>query len=165
MEAIVYTSNTGFTERYARMLSAHTDIPVFNVSRAKLELPKGSRVIYLGWLFAGKVKGYKKISRRYKVAAVLGVGLGDSGAQTDAVRRNEKIPDDVAVFTPQGGMYFDKLKGVNRFMIKMLCRMLRGKKRTADEDKMLALIEQGGDYVTEQGLVDVYEYLEEIGES
>lgn len=53
---IVYESKTGFTERYAEMLSAKTGLKAFRVK----ELAKVNReeeVVFLGWMKAGKIQG------------------------------------------------------------------------------------------------------------
>ena len=56
---IVYTSNTGYTEKYAKLLGEQLGLPVFSAEQAD-SLPEGTEVLYLGWLMAGVVKGYKK---------------------------------------------------------------------------------------------------------
>ena len=153
MEAIVYLSLTGHTEAYARMLGEKTGLPVLSLDEAKGTLSKGAKILYCGWLCAGSVKGYKKAAKRYAVSCLCGVGLGETGAQDDAVRKACKVPESVPVFTLQGGMEYEELKGVNRFMIKMLRRMLEGKKdRTPEEDAMLTLVKQGGNFVAEEHL-------------
>lgn len=48
MKAILYTSNTGFTARYAELLGQHTGLPVYTLSQAKRTLPAHAEVIYLG---------------------------------------------------------------------------------------------------------------------
>ena len=54
MEAIVYTSNTGSTARYAKLLGHELGIPVYSAAEAKKTLPAGAGIIYLGWIMAGK---------------------------------------------------------------------------------------------------------------
>ncbi|MDD6610969.1 MAG: hypothetical protein PUE91_01980 [Clostridiales bacterium] len=46
--AIVYTSNTGFTEQYARLLGQKTGLPVYALSEAGKALPPRSSILYLG---------------------------------------------------------------------------------------------------------------------
>lgn len=60
MNAIVYTSNTGHIAQYAKLLGEKTGLLVYELSTALKKLEKGTSVIYLGWLFANSVKGYKK---------------------------------------------------------------------------------------------------------
>ena len=59
-DAIVYTSNTGYTAEYAKIIAKRTGLLVYSFDEARKNLPKKSRIIYLGWLMAGKIKGYKK---------------------------------------------------------------------------------------------------------
>ena len=65
--AIVYTSNTGYTAQYAKLLGKNTGLPVYSLTEAEEKLPGGNCVIYLGWLMAGKVQGYTKAARRYRM--------------------------------------------------------------------------------------------------
>ena len=72
---IVYKSNTGYTKQYAKMLGKALSLPSYELGNVP-ECHKGSDVIYLGWLFAGTIVGYKKCAKRYKVKCVAGVGMG-----------------------------------------------------------------------------------------
>lgn len=148
---IVYTSNTGYTEKYAKLLGEQLGLPVLSAEQAD-SLPEGTEVLYLGWLMAGVVKGYKKAAQRFSVAAVCGVGMGPAGSQDDDVRKNNAIPQEVPVFTLQGGFDRTKLHGIYRFMmgvmIKVMGNSLRKKEnRTPEEDAMLEMVTNGGDFV------------------
>ena len=120
MKAIVYTSNTGFTARYAQMLGQKLELPVLELKTAMKQLPKGTEVIYMGWLFASAVKGYSKANDRFKVCALIGVGLCETGTLIEDVMKTNEVAEGVPVFTLQGGMDHSKLKGINKFMINML---------------------------------------------
>ena len=52
MKAIVYTTNTGNTERYAKMLGQRIGLPVYALEDAKKYLEKNTGIIYLGWIMA-----------------------------------------------------------------------------------------------------------------
>ena len=148
---IVYTSNTGYTEKYAKLLGEQLGLPAFSAEQAD-SLPEGTEVLYLGWLMAGVVKGYKKAAQRFSVAAVCGVGMGPAGSQDSDVRKNNAIPQEVPVFTLQGGFDRTKLHGIYRFMmgvmIKVMGSSLRKKEnRTPEEDAMLEMVTNGGDLV------------------
>ena len=154
--AIVYVSETGFTARYATMLSGKLELPVYTLADALKILPTGTKIVYMGWLMAGSVKDYSKAAQRFDVAAVIGVGLGDTGAQDAAARKACKLPLDLPIFTLQGGMDHSKLKGGYKVGISILTRVMAAKKnRTPDEDRMLALLQEGGDYVHEKELAAV----------
>ena len=164
-DAIVFTSNTGFTAEYARMLGEKTGLPVYSLTDAEKNLSQGSRIFYLGWLMAGKVQGYKKASEKYKIAAVCGVGMGASGTQIADVRKANEISDSMPVFTLQGGFDLKKLHGVYKFMMtcikKAMGKKLAEKKdRTADENDMLDLITNGGSRVSDSNLSEVLKWFE-----
>ena len=57
MDAIIYTTNTGSTERYARLLSHETGLPAYSAAEAGEYISAGAEVIYMGWIMAGSVKG------------------------------------------------------------------------------------------------------------
>ena len=150
---IVYESNTGFTARYAAILSQKLGIPALPLAEVAESLPAGTPVIHMGWLMASSVAGYKKAAKRFAIAAVIGVGLGDTGAQDDAARKACKLPAEVPVFTVQGGMDHVRLRGPYKFAIKLLTKAMSAKKnRTPGEDRMLELLIKGGDYVSEKEL-------------
>ncbi len=157
--AIVYTSNTGYTEMYAKLLSEKTGLPVYSSSEAVKVLDKGATIIYLGWLMASFVKGYKKASKRYNIAAVCGVGLCDTGALLKEVRKAISLPESIPLFTLQGGMDHSKLKGIYKFMINALTKSMSSKaNRDEGEERMLCLLKEGGDYVREENLAAVMEW-------
>ena len=152
-KAIVYVSNTGYTARYAALLSEKLQLPVYSLAEALAQLPKGTPVIYMGWLMAGTVKDYKKAAKFFAVEALIGVGLGDTGAQDDAARKACKLPTEVPVFTVQGGMDINKLKGPYKLVIKMLTKAMASKKDAAPgEARMAKLLQSGGDFVSEKEL-------------
>ncbi|MDD6024768.1 MAG: hypothetical protein PUC06_11140 [Oscillospiraceae bacterium] len=166
-DAIVYTSNTGFTAQYARLLGAATGLPVYALEDAKGQLPPSSSIIYLGWLMAGKVQGYKKAAGQFDIRAVCGVGMGVTGSQMQDVRKANPIPDFTPVFTMQGGFDISKLKGVYKFMMTIMAKTAgRGladkKDRTPEEDMMLELLQHGGNHVTPENLKAVLEWYESI---
>ena len=154
--AIVYVSNTGFTTRYAAMLSARLGIPAHPLAWALKELPAGTPVIHMGWLMAGSVRDCRKAARRFDVRAVVGVGLGDTGAQDEQARKACRLPADVPVFTVQGGMKLSELQGPYRIAIRLLTRAMAAKKNpTPGEARMTALLQVGGDFVSEKELAAV----------
>ena len=65
MKAIVYTTNAGSSERYAKMLSDRAEIPAMTLAEAKKRLAKGDEVICIGWVMANSVKGYRDAAKRF----------------------------------------------------------------------------------------------------
>ena len=158
---IVYTSNTGHTERYAKMLGDVTGLPVCELSEAKKRLTPHERIIYMGWLCASSVKGYGAANKLFDIKAVIGVGLCPTGALLDEVRAAIKLPSDTPLFTVQGGMDYEKLRGINKFMIDMLKKSLAKKNdRTEQEEMTLALLSSNDDLVSGDNLASVSEWFE-----
>lgn len=161
--AIVYTSNTGYTAEYATLLGKKTGLPVYSLEETGEKLQAGNCVIYLGWLMAGKVQGYAKAAKRYRIAAVCGVGMGATGSQLADVRKGNKLGDDLPLFTLQGGFDMGKLKGVYKLMMLVMAKTV-GKslaskaERTPEEEQMLALLTQGGSCVSEENLQPVLDW-------
>ena len=159
MKAIVYTSNTGFTAQYALMLGEKTGLPIYPLADALETLEKGTEVIYMGWLMAGSVRDYGKDKRHFRIAAVCGVGLCDTGCLLKEVRRAISLPENIPLFTLQGGMDHNKLTGIYKKMIDTLIKVLSlRKKRTPDDERMLQLLTQNGCYVREENLSAVLEW-------
>ena len=158
--SIVYTSNTGYTAEYARLLGEKTGLPVYSLAEAEQKLAAGNRVIYLGWLMAGKVQGYKKAAKRYKVQAVCGVGMGGNGSQLQELRKANAIPEKTPLFTLQGGFDIQKLSGVYKLMMTIMVKtagkgLAEKQDRTPDEDVMLEMLTQGGSRVSADNLAEV----------
>lgn len=64
VRAIIYTSNTGGTAAYAKLLGEQINLPVYPLSEARDRVSAGSEVVYMGWLMAGGIKGYKAAAKR-----------------------------------------------------------------------------------------------------
>lgn len=153
MKAIVYTSNAGHTEKYAKLLAEKTNLPVYALQEAIRILPKGTTVIYLGWLFVNHVTGYKKAAKCFHVTAVCGIGLCDTGTAIPDVRKVNKIPESIPLFTMQGGMDKSSLSGIYGYMIKMLIQMTEKKENKSEDDlRMLYLLKNDQNYVCEENL-------------
>lgn len=159
---IVYTSDTGHSLRYARMLSEKLDISAIPLDEAVRSVEHGTEIIYVGWLFANSIKGYKKANKLFNIGCTVAVGLCPTGELLKEVRRANSISDTSPLFTVQGGMDREKLHGINKFMINTLVKVLKKNKSPSVEDReKLRLIEEGGDFVSENNLARVIEFCEE----
>ena len=163
MNAILYTTNTGSTERYAKLLAQETGLPVCSLAEAKTAVPAGAEVIYLGWIMAGSVKGYAAAARRCRVRAVCGVGMGRTGTQTDSVRKKTGVPPEIPLFTLQGNFDVRKLRGIYRPMMELMVRTagksLAGKPdRTPEQDDMLEMMLRGSQRVRPENLRAVLDW-------
>lgn len=157
MDAIIYTTNTGSTERYAKLLAQETGLPAYSLADAKDAVLESTEVIYLGWISAGAVKGYAKAAKHYHIRAVCAVGMGQTGTQTESVRKKTAVPVNIPLFTLQGNFDVKKLHGIYRpmmeIMVKTAGKSLAAKKdRTPEEDDMLDMMLHGGERVKQENL-------------
>ena len=160
--AIVYTSNTGHTRKYALLLGEQIGLPVYSLDEANAQLSGRSPVIYLGWLHASHVKGYSKAAKRFALCAVCGVGLCDTGTLTDQVRKATSIPEGIPLFTLQGGIDRSRLKGMDKLMISLLAKGLAAQKQRSDQDeRMLELLNKDESYVSSENLAEVVQWYRE----
>ena len=141
MKAIIYTSNAGSTVQYAQLLADELHLPVYSAKEAKKKVPAHSEIIYLGWIMAGGIKGYKDMVKKYNVRAVCAVGMSRTGTQTEEVRTKNSIPKSIPLFTLQGNFDLEKLHGVYKMtmnmMVKTAGKSLAEKKRSHNRKKMI----------------------------
>lgn len=160
MNAIIYTTNTGSAKEYAELLSHETGIPAYSLSEAKGRIASGSDIIYIGWVMASTVKGCAKADKLYNIRAVCAVGMCRTGTQTENIRQKNSIRQDIPLFTLQGNLNVDKLRGIYRPMMKIMVKnvgqeLSAKKDRTPDEDDMLDMMLHGENRVNIDNLKDV----------
>ena len=148
---IIYKSKTGYTERYARMLSKELNIPCYSYNDAKVS--ENDEIIFLSYIYAYKIMGLSKILKRYKVKVIIAVGaLGYSKDYLNTLKdaNNIKLP----FFYLRGGIDYSKL---NFFFRKFL--PVIGKDIAKDDKDLLNLFKNGGDFVNKDNLKEVLNYL------
>ena len=163
MNAIIYTTNTGSTEHYAKLLAQKTGLPVYSLAEAKKRVFAGAEVIYLGWIMAGSVKGYANAVKLYRIRAVCAVGIGQTGTQTESVRKKSAVPAAIPLFTLQGNFNVKKLHGVYRLMMEIMVKtagkgLAEKSDRTPEEDDMLDMMLHGGERVKAENLSAVLDW-------
>lgn len=160
IRAIVYMSNAGHTRRYAELMGERTGLVVCELKQSKKVLPKGSRIIYMGWLLGGSIKGYKEACARYDVKAVCAVGMAANGSQMNDIHKMNSIKEGTEVFTLQGGFDNESLHGIYKLMMgfagKAAKKNLAKKKHLSEEDRqMLDMFANGKDSVSVENLAPV----------
>ena len=135
---VVYSSKSGFTKRYAEWVAEELGceaIPLSEIESVHVRAAK--TIIYGGPIHAGWVIGLKKFLNRKdrqknQSVFVFAVGLTPSNsAEIERYRtanlseENRKIP----WFYFMGGLDIDKLKGVEKLIMKMMLRAETDSKR------------------------------------
>lgn len=165
MKAVLYQSNSGHTRRYAELMGQKTGLPVYELKAAKKFLTRGDDIVFLGWLCAGALMGYKKAAKTYRVLAVGAVGMGDPSAdQMTELTRKYQI-DPAQAFYLQGGLDMNKLHGVYKFMMQTMFKTVGStlEKKTDKTDSdiaMLDMIKNSRDFVSEGNLIPIIEWIQ-----
>lgn len=121
ISAIVYNSCTGSCKKYAELLSARIHAPAMPLESAYVR--DGGKVIYVSWIFAGKVCGLAKAARKFSIAAVVQVGMGAVTEQSESFcRQTNHIPRGAEVFCRQGGFNLNKLPLPFKLIMKLKCK-------------------------------------------
>jgi len=158
IKAIVYESNTGFTKKYAELLSAETGLPCYPLADNKLK--DGEPVIFMGWLSAGKIKGYDRALKKFSVRAVAGVGLRPQNetALKELIAQN-KITD-IPAFYLRGGLDMSRLRGMNKLLLTMFYKFLRKRARKGDAESaaMVPDFSKRTDYVSPDNLKELLDW-------
>lgn len=160
IKAIIYVSSTGHTQEYAKLLGKKLSLPAYSFSRERGMVPSGSEIIFMGWIMAGKVMGLSKVSMSYTVRCLVGVGMGDTGSQIDDIKSLNEFPSDCAVFSLQGGFELDKMRGIYKLMMSIMKKikvssLTKKENRTREEDALLRMFRDGGNYVSEKNLKSI----------
>ena len=152
IKAIVYTSNTGHTKKYAELFAAKTGLACFSLADAKGQLQQGDEVIYFGWIMAGTISGLKKALPVCRVRAAVGVGMTEP---TDEYIENVKKVNplsDIPCFYLRGGYDLSKLRGLNKAIFNMA---------RASEKKAGHVLPDSEDFVSEENLAALLNWFEE----
>ena len=101
MDAIIYTTNTGSTEQYAKLLAQKTGLPTYSLAEAKKRDFVGAEAIYLGWIMAGSVKAMPRLRRTIGCAPSAASVWDKPEHRQKACGKKSAIPANIPLFTLQ----------------------------------------------------------------
>lgn len=142
---VIYKSSTGFTKRYAKMLSEEVSCKLVPYQSASPELMSGYEVIVFGSrAHAGRIDGYQKIKEMYKRSNARKFALFVTGAmpataegtiaefwaQNLSGNELQKVPH----FYLPGGLCYEKMSMADKLMMKVAVTMVKKKKNKTAED-------------------------------
>ena len=171
---IIYGSNYGTTEQYAKELSKRTNIEAISFENVQ-EINKYDKIIYIGGLYAGGVLGMSKTLRKLtniqnKTIIIATVGLADPTDEKNInnIRNNIKfqiskeIYDKAKIFHLRGGIDYSKLKFFHKTMMKMLYNAVKNipQEKLSSENK--AMIETYNKKVNFVNFSDLDKIISEI---
>ena len=164
IKAIVYNTNTGFTKKYAEMLSERIALPIFNCADAKKNLKRNDEVIFLSWVMANVLTKYSYVNAYFNIKAVGVVGI-DKPADNESKKRfegeNNIVTDNV--FYLYGGIDYKKLNKMYAKLFKMKLKIEKAKvensgEATAEDYEKIDFLENGGSKVSNKQLDELAEW-------
>ena len=148
---IIYTSQTGFTKRYAEWIAEKTGGDLLELKDAQKKsddyFKDFDAICYGGWLMAAnvvKVKWFFEKANNWKNKRLVLFCVGGSpndNPDVDAFLQNvltEEQKKYIKVFYCQGGFNYEKMKTPSRLAMKMFVSTLRNKKDATEKEKAMA---------------------------
>ena len=153
---IVYYSKTGFTRRYAQWLAEALGCDCVSYEqRGAISAEDYDIVIFGSWLRAGKIQKLDWIKKLPEAKGGRRIVFATGAMPAEAKEAIEKVFESnfthgqrasIQAFYLPGGLDYDRMDVISRTAMRMLCHMLRGKKKPSDEDvAMLGMIEKSFD--------------------
>lgn len=161
IKAIVYESKAGHTKEYAQLLSQRTSVPAYSTAEAGTHLQVQDEIFFMGWVMGGHTMGLEKIKALYQVRGACAVSMSFPSEKTlHDLTANHQLPDSVKPFCLQGGFELEKLRGFPHFIMKcmrksMIKSIMKQPSRTAEDDKMVAMLQNGASCVSADNLAPI----------
>ena len=178
---VVYSSQTGFTEKYAKWIAEDLNCEAIPVKQAKkLDISQFDTVIYGGWCMAGSVNGLKWLldripslanaNKKFVVYAVGGSPMEnpdlEQGLKNIEGKIQAAIPENLEkeslyklVYCP-GGFNYDKMKTGSKLMMKMFVGMLKSKEnKTQADEEMIKMISSNYDITDKKYIKSILDFV------
>ena len=170
---IIYTSQTGFTKKYAEWLAQKTGGDMLELKEAQKKddafFAGYEAIVYGGWVMAAsvvKVKWFlnKAASWKDKKLAVFCVGGSpNDNPDIEGMLKNMMTDEQreyIKAFYCQGGFNYERMNAPSRLAMKMFVSALKKKKDPTEEEKIMTqMVATSYDISDEKYLEPVIDYL------
>ncbi len=157
---IIYSTNAGSTECYAKMLSEKLSCEAVNITKAG-DVSADEEIIFMSWIMAGALQNYAAAKEKFSnIRAVCAVGMFSTDDKLSEVKEKNGIEEEI--FLLPGAFNMNNLSGMYKMMMGMAMKMIKSKLKESDDPKAKELaekFEEGFDLVNEENLTKVIEYL------
>ena len=172
---VIYRSKTGFTEKYAQLISKALSCRCLEYKAAKnIDLTSYDYVIYGGSLYASGILGLKKMLSQMnfnlnKELFIFAVGTTppSDGLVATLTEHNlsPELQKHAKLFYMRGGFNYNKLNFFDKFLMNIMKKTIQKKpesERTADERGMLAAFDRPLDVSNERFIEPLISYYKEV---
>lgn len=171
---VIYTSQTGFTQKYAELIKSRLNAELIDLKAAKKapeeRFADADNIIFGGWVIAGKVFGSDWFAQKIagwqdKKMAMFVVGATAAGnPDVETVLQNaltEEQKKHVKTFYCPGGICYKKMKFPYKLIMKMLASASRKAKNPTEKDKQMAeMLSKSFDISDEKYIEPLVSYIE-----
>ena len=168
---VIYTSQTGFTKRYAQWLADETGADLYDLKdvqkREEAFFGSCEAIVYAGWCMAGsvvKVKWFlgKAESWKEKRLAVVCVGGSpNDNPDVEALLKNtlgDKRKEYIKAYYCQGGFAYERMNAASKLAMKLFASALK-KKPDEKSRQMAELISKSYDISDKKFIEPIVSYL------
>ena len=148
---VIYTSQTGFTKRYAEWLACRVGGEMLEIKEARKKnevfFEAFDAICYGGWAMAGrlvKAKWFLEKADNWKDKRLAMFCVGGSPNDNPDVEifiQNALTEDQkkyIKMFYCQGGFNYEKMKPASKIAMKMFVSALKNKKNPTEKEKIMA---------------------------
>ena len=171
---IIYTSQTGFTKRYAEWLADRTGGDLLDLKAAQKKsadyFKSYDAICYGGWLRAARIVKVnwflgKAVNWKDKRLALFCVGGSPNDNPDIDVALHNMLTDEqrnyIRAFYCQGGFNYEKMNAPSKLAMKMFISTLKKKKdATEEEKKMVEVMSSSYDISDVKFIEPIVDYLE-----
>lgn len=158
---VVFNSKTGFTEKYARWISEELSCEAVSIKKINLKKLIGyDQVIFGGSLFAGLIKGLKKIKKlnlNNLVIFATGISVYSDKLIDDIINVNGISKE--GFFYYEGGFDSKKVGAFGRLIVNMIGNNIKKKEIKTEEDYYMLQTIEGIDRTNKDNFKDLLEYV------
>ncbi len=164
---IIYHSQTGFTEQYARWMAEELSCPCVSFEeRDTVDFSKYDEILFGSWCHAGQlrnIKWFRGMLPEWKGKRKLLFAVGASpekNPQIKAFLTEIAMPEEgVSAFYLPGGLRYERMGASSRIMMKLFAAMVKKKKaKTPEEDVMAQMISRSYDISDRNYIAPIVEW-------
>ena len=169
---VVYKSKYGATKAYAEWIAEELKCDVVEMKKVKVEdLQKYDNIVYGGGLYAEMIAGIALLTKNFdklsdKKIAIFSTGITPLDCREyydgEVLQKNFKngVPENVKIFNFMGKMILEEMNFADRTAIKMLKKVMSGRKNPTDMEKLLIeLCETYGDFTDRNAIGELVAYI------
>ncbi len=124
MLKIIYSSKTDLAKEYANIVATELAIPMYTLKEAKQNVHHGDKIIFISWIKANHLVDLEKIKKNYETIAIGAVGAKQFSKVYEEELAIANSLQDTPFFYLPGGIIWDKLKGMDKFLLNLMRKFL-----------------------------------------